>query len=273
MLSFISLNTRGLKDKVKRKAIFLFCKEQRANCVFLQETHSAEADSKFWKLQWGDSVFFSHGTSHSAGVMILLNRFPGKIIDHKSDPTGYWVTEMNGINYILLCVYGYNKRAQNKNLFSSLSKCLEEWKMLFSTDRVIIGGDFNLAPDLWLDRLPSKRHCHTFDETIVELTTKANLIDYWRMKNPTRKQFTWFNSSNNGQCSRLDYWLISDNLVNEVNRCEISASPLTDHCVIFLTLSPGGRENNKNPIWKFNNTLLEDTEFCNVVKQLVKEVG
>lgn len=165
------------------------------------------------------------------------------------------------------------KEHRTKNIFSSLSKCLEEWKMLFSTDRVIIGGDFNLAPDLWLDCLPSKRHCHTFDETIVELTTKANLIDYWRMKNPTRKQFTWFNSSNNGQCSRLDYWLISDNLVNEVNRCEISASPLTDHCVIFLTLSPGGRENNINPIWKFNNTLLEDTEFCNVVKQLVKEVG
>ena len=181
-------------------------------------------------------------------------------------------TEMNGINYILSCVYGYNNRAQNKGLFSSLCECLAEWKMLFSTNRVIIGGDFNLAPDLWLDRLPSKRHCHTFDETIAELITN-NLLDYWRMKNPTRIQLTWFNSSHNGQCSRLDYWLISDSLVNEVNGCEISASPLTDHFVISLTLSPGGRENNINSIWKFNNTLLEDAEFCKVVKQLVIEVG
>lgn len=276
MLSFISLNTRGLKDNIKRKAIFLFCKEQKANCVFLQETHSVEADTKFWKLQWGDSIFFSHGTSHSAGVMILFNRFPGKIIDHKRDATGYWLmvaTEINDKIYILLCVYGYNKRAQNKTLFSSLSKYLEEWKMLFSTDRVIIGGDFNLAPDLLLDRLPSRRHYHTHDEIILELITKANLIDYWRMKNPTRKQFTWFNSSNNGQCSRLDYWLISDNLINEVNRCDISASPLTDHCVIFLTISLDGRETKINSIWKFNNNLLENTEFCNIVKHLVKEVG
>jgi len=93
------------------------------------------------------------------------------------------------------------------------------------------------------------------------------------MKNPTRKQFTWFNSANNGQCSRLDYWLISDNIVNDVNRCEISASPLTDHCVISLTLSPGGRDKYINSIWKFNNSLLKDTMFQNVIKELVKEVG
>ena len=84
-MSFISLNARGLKNIVKRKAFFLFCKEQRDNCVFLQETHSTEEDVKFWKLQRGDSIFFSHGTSHSAGVMILFNRFPGKVINHISD--------------------------------------------------------------------------------------------------------------------------------------------------------------------------------------------
>lgn len=58
MLSFFSLNIRGLKNNVKRKAIFIFCKEQKANCVFLQWTHLMEADTKFWKLQWGDSVYF-----------------------------------------------------------------------------------------------------------------------------------------------------------------------------------------------------------------------
>ena len=81
--------------------------------------------------------------------------------------------------------------------------------------------------------------------------TKNNLLDYWRMKNPTRKQFTWFKASNNGQYSRLDYWLISD--INEVNNCEISALPLTDNCVISLSLSLGG------------NSVLDDTNFCNEV--------
>ncbi|XP_040908382.1 uncharacterized protein LOC121191268 [Toxotes jaculatrix] len=75
-ISFFSVNTRGLKDSVKRKAIFLFCKGQQANCVFLQETHSDETDVKFWSQQWGDKIFFSHGTNRSAGVAICLNRCP-----------------------------------------------------------------------------------------------------------------------------------------------------------------------------------------------------
>ena len=65
----------------------------------------------------GGSIFFSHGTLHSAGVMILFNRFSGNVINHKKDTNGHWlvvVSEMNGINYILLCVYGYNKKGQEQ---------------------------------------------------------------------------------------------------------------------------------------------------------------
>ena len=120
--------------------------------------------------------------------------------------------------------------------------------MLYSTDRIIKGGDFNLVPDIRLDRLPSTRQCHAFDETMLELMTKANLVDYWRMKNPTRKQFTWFNASNNGQCSRLDYWLISNNLINDVSKCEILASPLIDHCAITLSFQFHRGESNLIPI-------------------------
>lgn len=200
MLSFISLNARGLKNNVKRKAIFLFCKEQKANCVFLQETHSAEADTKFWKVQWGDNIFFSHGTSHSAGVMILFNRLPGNIIDHRSDTNGHWlmvVTDVNGTNYILVCVYGYNRKIKNNNFLSILCQKLEEWKLLYMTDKIIIGGDFNVVPDEWLDRLPLRGHCHNFNDSIIHLASKLNLTDVWRINNPSKSQYTWFNSSNN----------------------------------------------------------------------------
>lgn len=98
IISFISLNVRGLKNSIKRKAIFLFCKDQKSQCVFLQETHSVRTDEKFWKIQWGDYAFFAHGTSYSAGVMILFNRFPGSIIDHKEDTEGHWLYRYNVIS-------------------------------------------------------------------------------------------------------------------------------------------------------------------------------
>ncbi len=192
MLSLFSLNTRGLKNNVKRKATFIFCKEQKSNIIFLQETHSVEADTNFWKQQWGDCVFFSHGTSHSAGVMILINRFSGNVINHTNDTNGHWlmmVIDFN-VNYILICVYDYNRRAQNKQLYSALSKMLDEWKMTYTTDKVIVGVDFNLVPDLWMDRLPPRGQSHYYEEIVSEFITKGNLIDCWRMRKPNTKQFT-----------------------------------------------------------------------------------
>lgn len=94
----------------------------------------------------------------------------------------------------------------------------------------MVGGDFDLVPDLWLDRNPPRSRCHKYDDLIVKLMNNANLSDYWRMKNPEIRQFTWFNASGNGQRSRLDYWLIT-----YIKRCSISVSPLTDHCVITLS--------------------------------------
>lgn len=69
-----------------------------------------------------------------------------------------------------------------------------------------------------------------------------------------------------------DYWLISNNLVNDVSKCEMSASSLTDHCVILLSLLLCKHEHILNPISKFNNSLLENTDFCKEVKQLAGEI-
>lgn len=43
-ISFSWLNVRGLKDIVKRKTLFLFCKGQKVHCWFWQETHSSDED-------------------------------------------------------------------------------------------------------------------------------------------------------------------------------------------------------------------------------------
>lgn len=59
---FALSNVRGLKDLVKRKALFLFGKGHKAQCLLLQETHSSEADVKFWTNMRGDKILFGHGS-------------------------------------------------------------------------------------------------------------------------------------------------------------------------------------------------------------------
>ena len=72
-LSVVSLNVRGIREQTKRRSIFSYLKDQRANVYFLQETYSEPADENMWKNEWGGKIFFSHGTNHSKGVCTLIN--------------------------------------------------------------------------------------------------------------------------------------------------------------------------------------------------------
>ncbi len=80
-LSIVSLNTRGLRDTVKRKALFLLAKQLKTDFIFFQETHSVVNDVKFWRSQWNNDVWFAHGSERSAGVATLKNNFSGNVLE------------------------------------------------------------------------------------------------------------------------------------------------------------------------------------------------
>lgn len=138
----VSLNVRGLRDSIKRKATFLFLKNEKAHCYLIQETHSNNTDEKFWSNQWGDKMYFSHGTNRSAGVAILLQNFPGKVIATKNDTLGHWllcIIEINERILILGNIYGYNNLNQNKNLITELSTTLKELSTRYINCEIALG--------------------------------------------------------------------------------------------------------------------------------------
>ena len=69
----ISLNVKGLREKVKRQRIFAWCREKGADIVFLQETYSTREVEDKWTSEWNGQCIYSHGTNHSKGVLILIN--------------------------------------------------------------------------------------------------------------------------------------------------------------------------------------------------------
>ena len=71
LIKFLSLNVRGLRNHVKRRALFSYLKNQKADFYCLQETFSLKRDEVSWATEWGGKVFFSHGTEHSKGTCIL----------------------------------------------------------------------------------------------------------------------------------------------------------------------------------------------------------
>jgi len=71
-LNCLSLNVKGIRDKIKRKSIFKWCKDQKADVVFLQETHVTSEVETAFDLDWGGKGFHSCGTSKSRGVSIYF---------------------------------------------------------------------------------------------------------------------------------------------------------------------------------------------------------
>ena len=57
----------------KRKTIFSWIQKQYADIPFLQETYSTPEVVENWRFQWKGKMYYSHGTNHSKGVLILIS--------------------------------------------------------------------------------------------------------------------------------------------------------------------------------------------------------
>lgn len=130
----------------------------------------------------------------------------------------------------------------------------------FSTHNIILGGDFNCPLERWQG--------HQYEEeSINELSSSLDLIDIWRLQNPTETRFTWSNNSGKIRC-RLDYWFVSQHLVACVNNTAIKSYFDSDHSPIFMAFrqeSKSGKSREPG-LWKFNNSLLENEDFVTKLK-------
>ena len=61
----------------------------------------------------------------------------------------------------------------------------------------------------------------------------STMINIWRVKNPDTRRYTWRRHFSLTQ-SRLDYWIIPQELVYAVENTDIKASIKTDHSIITL---------------------------------------
>ena len=140
----LSLNVWGMRDQIKRRSIFSYLKDQRANIYFLQETYSARADENIWRKEWGGELFFSHGTTHSKGVCILINLFIQPKVDYSyADDSGRIVVitvTLNGQKLSLCNIYAPNDQANQLQFMQELNNCIIDKSELTS---LIVGGDWN----------------------------------------------------------------------------------------------------------------------------------
>lgn len=235
-LKIISLNVRGIRNHTKRKAIFLLCRRKSAQICLLQETHSSENDVKLWKSQWGDQCIFSHGTQQSAGVAILFNKFSPDVIETVISDTGRWlilVFKMDNAKFIICNIYGHNTVSLARAMFIDICTKIKELQNEHENVNLIMGGDFNDAPDDDIDRFPSRLNQYARFKCTAFLPDQLTVVDAWRYLNPQSLEYTWSNANRSLQ-SRIDLWFISPRCLEYVKEVNHSYAPLTDHKLITI---------------------------------------
>ena len=171
-------------------------------------------------------MLFNHGTTHSKGIMILLNpKLDCKIEKISQDKNGRLIIAKlitEDTHFILVNLYSPNDVSQQVLFFNDLQNHLQD----FPHENIIIGGDFNCA----LTQCDKKggsavtRKLSVINE-IKKLCELYDLCDTWRSVNPDACQFTWRDKSFKVQC-RLDYFLISNELNSLVSDCRIVLHPI-----------------------------------------------
>ena len=94
---------------------------------------------------------------------------------------------------------------------------------------------------------------------------EQDVVDIWHIRNPTERCFTWRQKSPIIQ-RRLDFWSISDTLQEDVESVDIIPSTKPDHSATTLAFNGVDDSKRAPSFWKFNSTLVNDNEYCQLLE-------
>ena len=154
---------------------------QNFHFIFLQETHSSKQCAILWEAEWGGKALFSHGTTNSKGVIILINpKVDCKVEKVISDNKGRYVIAditLDQSHITLANIYAPNDQTQQVSFFREIRKQLE----MCANENIVVEGNFNCA----LKELDKKGGNPVSKKTSVikeieQLCNTDKLIDIWR---------------------------------------------------------------------------------------------
>lgn len=225
----ISWNCRGLHKLTKIKQVINRVNLFQAKIVFLQETHLLADENIRIQRRWPGQVFSASYSTNARCVMILIHKsIPLQIEGVIRDPNGRFLIiqgHLYSLQLNLINIYGpnYGDVSFYHNLFLRISTM---------SGKHIIAGDFNCVLDPRNDRSVGVDNTDTKTRIVLhQFMKELNLLDIWRHLNTSKKEFSCYSSTHNTY-SRIDYFLISAELLSIVKNCYYSSIVISDHAVV-----------------------------------------
>ena len=252
--------------KNKRVKMFDFLKEKLGRGIlFIQETHSIPADKVRWSNELGFDIYLNSGESNARGTLIAVSKnfelSNTKYVDDKNGRLQILACEHENQKLMFINIYNTNEEKTQIKHLKLLQTKLELFEDILEY-KIILGGDFNFVLDRDLDAEGgAKTMMPKSIAELIKIESKFELCDIFRVRFPKKRRFTW-RKNNPKTKRRLDFFLISNDLQENVEKIEVLASVSSDHNPILLKIKTVRQNERNTSYWKLNSALLKDAEFC-----------
>uniref|UniRef100_A0A0M3IMJ7 DNA-(apurinic or apyrimidinic site) endonuclease n=1 Tax=Ascaris lumbricoides TaxID=6252 RepID=A0A0M3IMJ7_ASCLU len=254
-LTIITWNVAGLRALVKKDAC-RFITSDKADIVLLQETKCAEVPTGFPVKGFKAFVGENPGKTGHAGVILLSKQKPIKVqtkLENVPEELGVEgrliVAEYD--KFYLINAYVPNSGRGLVNL--AKRKVWDDFfidyiKQLDASKAVIYAGDLNVAHeeiDLANPKTNRNKTAGFTDQERGDFTRllQAGFVDVYRSLHPDKTgAYTFWSTMHNARATnigwRLDYFVVSERLMDKVVKCEINSRVMgSDHCPLTLQIN------------------------------------
>lgn len=256
-LRFTSWNVRGLNKLTKLKQVMNRLKNLHSKIFFLQEIHITVTEIKQVQHRWPGQVIHATYNNYARGVLILIHKtIPFQLTNTIQDPQGRFVIARGRILSLalnLVSIYGPNE--DNPKFFEDFFLTLSS---LYGFN--IIGGNFNCTLNPLVNgSTKSDLHKKKSRKIILQYINDLKLSEIWRKLNPDNLQHSCYSGLHKSR-SRIDYFLVSQELVSEIKKCWYDCIVISDHSPMSMSVQIE-KLHQSPPNWRLHVRWLKNPEF------------
>lgn len=167
---------------------------------------------------------------------------------------------MTDIPVTMINVYG--PHFDDPGFFQALFRVIPN----LSGSKVIMGVDFNCIMDQLIDRQHPQLNKSKSSLILNSLMHGYNLVDVWRLLNPSKKDFSFFSSVHKSY-SRIDNFLLDSSLLSNVSGSSYHNIVISYNSPVSVNLQLNTAKGNYS--WRLNNSLLKDQGFCKYITEKI----
>ena len=132
-------------------------------------------------------------------------------------------------------------------------------------NNLIVGGDWNVTLQAIDKKGGIPWRPTLYRGNLMAIMDDIGLIDVFRKLHPNERSFTYESKSLKVR-SRIDFFLVSKSVVNWVVKTDTKVSNAPDHKAVVLDIKILSEKRGPG-LWKFNNSLVEDNEYVELIEE------